>query len=158
MIEYVILMIAVAVCAYALLRPRVGVFANSTGTHGGHITRLADAAHTARHLLVAVGSDASHVAVVGSGIPLGVCTDTPSAAGDAVNVALLGCAQSTLQMVASASVTAGTELVAQASGKAGPTPVLPGTYYKVGIALTDAAQDALVEVDPRPATPVVVGE
>jgi hypothetical protein len=135
------------------------VFANSVpATHFGSVTRLTDVAVGTRFLLGKVGSDAAHVALCGAtDVPLGVIDDTASDAGEDVSVQLLGCADSTLRMVASAAVSAGSPVYAAASGKVRVLPSSAGTYYLVGIALTAATADGqVIEVDPVAAVRTVV--
>ncbi len=106
----------------------------------------ADAAHSARHLLVARGSDSVHVAVSGATtIPLGVCTDTPGAAEDDANVRLLGAGKGTVLMVASeAMATTDVPVYAAASGKI----ALEGVV-KVGTLRSTASADGdKCEVEP----------
>ena len=136
-------------CACALLPPRRGAFANSVGTHAGHITRATDVALATRHLLVRPGSDASHVTLGNaSSRPIGVATDEASAAEAEVNVALLGSANTTLRMVASETIAAGVPVFAAADGKVQDAPAAPGLYYMVGMSLTAATANTLIEVDP----------
>ena len=112
------------------------------GTHKHAVTRLADAAISARNLLVKIGSDAAHVALAGtSDIPLGVATDEPAAAEDATNVELLGAGDRTLLGVASAAIAAGDLVVPAANGKLRTLPTGAGTYYIVGRALGAASAD-----------------
>ena len=126
--------------------------------HAGNITQLAAAAIATRFLLAKIGSDSDHVDVGGaSDIPLGVITDESSAAEDPVNVALLGSANTTLKMVASAAISAGDFVVPAASGKIKTLPGAAGTYYIVGRAMIAAGADAdVIEVDPIPNTQRVV--
>lgn len=118
------------------------------GVHEGAITRKVDAALSVENLLVKRGSDDDHVAVCGaSDCPQGTVSDTPSEAEEYVGVNLLGCAKSTLKMVAVGAVTAG-PLFTAAGGKVQNLPSAPGTYYQVGNGLHAAAAAAEVEVDP----------
>lgn len=121
------------------------------GVHGdGQITKLADAAFTARYLLAKIGSDIGHVALAGTAdVPLGVITDEAAAAEDLVNVSLLGASLGTQRMVASAAITAGDLVVSAASGKIRTLPVATGTYHIIGRALNAAAADGdVVEIAP----------
>lgn len=120
------------------------------GTHKGSITRRADGAHTSRHLLVKVGSDADHIALAGTAdIPIGVCPDQPAAAEDPVEVRLLGGAEGSRIGTASAAISAGDYVVSAASGQFRTLPGTTGTYYIVGRALTAASgANDLFEFDP----------
>lgn len=116
----------------------------------GSMTKIADAAQSIQHLLVKIGSAATHIAVAGvADKPIGVCPDTP-ALGDSAAVLLLGCAKESLTMVASeAMATAGVRVFAAANGKISLLPAAAGTYYCVGQLLTTAAADGSeVQVDP----------
>jgi hypothetical protein len=120
------------------------------GTHDGNITKAADAAITERFLLGKVGSASDRVAVAGaSDTPIGVITDEAAAAGDLVNVALLGARPSTLRMVASGAIAQGALVEPAASGRIQTLGVGAGTHHVVGRAL-DAATNAgdVIEVDP----------
>ncbi len=120
----------------------------------GDASRLADAAHSYRHLLVKAGSDISHMAVAGaSDLPLGPCFDQPSAAERSGGVHLLGAVQGTVLMVASAAIAAGAELFTAAGGEVQAEPTVAGTYYKVGRAV-DASTAAHQELEVEPCAPV----
>jgi hypothetical protein len=125
------------------------------GTHTGSISRLADAA-ASEYILVKKGSDDNHVAVCGvADVPIGVLASVPEAAEDGVTVKLLGAAPSTVLMIASEAIAAGVEVYTAASGKV-QDATTSITYYKVGVSLTAAAANELIEVDPCPAIKVVV--
>ncbi len=113
------------------------------GNHtSGVITKRADAVHTARHLLVKVGSNADHIAICTDGdLPLGVCSDEPSAIEDPANVQLLGAVPGTLLAVASEAITVGSLLYTADDGKVQNTPAGAGTYYQVGRAITASSAD-----------------
>ena len=120
------------------------------GTHDGNITREADAAITERWLLGKIGSASDRVAVCGaSDTPIGVITDEAAAAGDLVNVALLGSLRSTVRMVASAAIVQGALVEPAANGRIATLGIGAGTHHVVGRAL-DAATAAgdIIEVDP----------
>lgn len=121
------------------------------GVHdGGQITKGADAAITERFLLGKVGSASDRVAVCGaSDTPIGVITDEAAAAGDLVNVALLGSTSRTVRMVASGAISQGALLEPAASGRVQTLGGGAGTHHVVGRAL-DAAGAAgdVIEVDP----------
>lgn len=112
------------------------------GVHpDGHVTRTADAAHTLKNLIVKEGTTAgSTVAICGlNARPIGVCEDTPEAADDPVNVALLGVAPGTLLAVAAGAITAGAAVYTAANGKVSATGA--STSYFLGFAVTAAAAD-----------------
>lgn len=117
----------------------------------GRTSRLADAAHSARHLLVKAGSDSAHMAVCdAASIPIGVCYDAPEAAEESGGVQALGAGPNTVLMVASeAMATAGVPVYAAASGKI----ALEGVV-KVGILRSTASGDG-IEVNVEPCAPVV---
>lgn len=144
-----LLVALLAGCACGLM-PRRKSFANSQpGTHGGIITRQADAATTTRHLIVKVGSDADHVALAGSrDLPLGVMVNSPSAAGDYVGVALFGSATGTMRMLAAEAVNAGDLLHVADGGKVANHSPSPGQGYIIGMALAAAGAGSPVEVAP----------
>jgi hypothetical protein len=75
---------------------------------------------------------------------IGVATDEVEQADDFVNVALLG-ACDTVKMVASGAVSAGEIVVVGDRGKVKNLPDTDGTYHQVGIALTPANADGIVE-------------
>lgn len=107
---------------------------SNTGTHGGVDTKLADAQHASRHLLVKVGSDADHIAVLAaaSDQPVGVCSDSPNAAEDPANVYLLGVAKGTVRMLAATALAAGIDVYGTSTGYISALPGIAGTYWKVG--------------------------
>ena len=120
------------------------------GTHAGNITKAVDAAITERFLLAKIGSASNRVAVAGAAdVPIGVITDEAAAAGDLVNVALLGARPSTVRMVASGAITQGALLEPAANGRVQTLGGGVGTHHVVGRAL-DAAGAAgdVIEVDP----------
>jgi hypothetical protein len=123
---------------------------NNTGTHGaGNITKFVDAAVTERFLLAKIGSAADRVAICGAADdPIGVMTDEAAAAGDPMNVRLLGSGKGTVTMVASAAIAQGALLEPAANGRVATLGVGAGTHRVVGRAM-DAAANAgdLIEVD-----------
>lgn len=127
------------------------------GTHARSLTRLSDAALSVENLLVKVGSDANHIAVMAAvtDVPIGAVPDTPSAAEQEVSVNLLGAASETVEMVADGEVVAGERVFAGADGKVTDLPAAAGTYFCVGTALTGATDDD-IEVDPCVPYPVTV--
>lgn len=128
------------------------------GTHEEGVTKLTDAALTARFLLVKPGSDADHIAVNGAADkPLGVCTDEAAAAEEYVNVANLNATDETRKMVASEAIDAGEDIYTAASGKVQDEPASAGTYYRIGRARTAAGTDGdIIEVEPHAPVKVVV--
>ncbi len=123
---------------------RVVCLANEV--HGsGNVTRTAEAALTTRHLLVKKGTADGEVLVCGAtDQPLGVCTDEPGI-DEPGNVALLGCADGTLPMVAGKAIAVGAEVSTLAGGKV--TDATTASTYKVGVALTPAAgNNEVIEV------------
>jgi hypothetical protein len=117
--------------------------------HKGTITRTADAAIATENLLVKVGSDADHFAVLAAvtDLPLGACIDTPDA-DDQVAIALLGCADETRELVAGEAIGAGVHVFAGATGKVTTEPEAAGTYFCVGTSVTAASADGdPIEVD-----------
>lgn len=133
------------------LRGDVLVLANSVAekTHINRLSKLADAAHSYRYLLVKTGSDADHIAVNGAGdLPLGVCSDTPEAAEDVAAVDLFAATGETRLMVASEAIAAGAYVFTAAAGKVQDEPAVAGTYYLVGRARTAAGADLdVIEVE-----------
>jgi len=124
----------------------------------GTMTKIADAALSTQHLLVKVGSDAAHVAVMAAvtDVPIGTVPDTP-ALGDSCAVRLLGSHDGTITMVASEACAAGVRVYANNAGKVNDLPAAAATYFCVGTALTAAAADGdEIEVDPCIPYPVVV--
>lgn len=120
------------------------------GIHAEHLTKLADAAFTARYLLVTAGTDADHVALAdASHAAYGVAYEAPSAndvaAGVPIRVDLLGKGKTKL-MVASAAIAAFATVVQDAAGQVKTLPTSGGgTAFVVGKALTAAtgANDVL---------------
>jgi len=112
----------------------------------------ADAAISTRWLLVKQGTDVDHVAInaASTTLPLGVCTDEPTAAEDVIGVQLLGVAGSTVRMVASEAIAVNTLVYTAANGKVQDTPAgSSGVAFKVGRSLTAAAADGdVIEVEP----------
>lgn len=143
-------------------RPRgsqMAAFANvGEGFWPGRKTYRADAAITTRYLLVKLGSDSAHVAVAGAAdIPIGIATDEPGAAEDAVNVDLLGSAHGTKLGVASGAIPAGAFIVPDANGKVRALPGTTGTYYIIGRALSATSADGdPIQYDPIPTVQRVV--
>ncbi|WP_309398537.1 capsid cement protein [Cerasicoccus maritimus] len=135
------------------------VFANvATGVHEGGLTRKLSYAISERYLLGAGTLSESEVTLCGSDqMPLGVITDSGSA-GDYVNVAPLGNASSTLLMVASEAITAGSPVYVADDGQVQNEPEFAGEYYHVGHALSSASTAGdLIEVIPQtPAKTIII--
>lgn len=121
------------------------------GTHeNSRITYFADAAVATRFLLAKRGSAADRVAIcTGADVPIGVMTDEAAAAGDPMNVQLLGGCPGTVKMIASAAIAQDALLEPAAGGKVVTLGAGAGTHHVVGRALTAAAADGdEVEVAP----------
>lgn len=165
---FTILTILAAVLAIAVLchwaqgfsrPPRIYRLANiAEGTHNGSITKLTDAAITARHLLVSFGTNVGHIAASDADdIPLGTVPDLAAAAELEVEVSLLGVGDNTKLMVASEEIVVGEELFTASGGKVQDLPVSAGTYYSVGYALNAAAaNNDLVEVQHHTPRKIIV--
>lgn len=121
------------------------------------VTRIADAAILLVGLLLTAGAAAGRVALCGaSDIPLGVAEDTPDADGE-FTVSLLGAATESKPMIASEAIAEGDQVYTAADGKVQGKPVVAGTYYMVGTALTAAAADGdEISVDPCVAIETVI--
>lgn len=119
-------------------------------TNKGKKTRLSDAAHALRDLLVKVGSDADHIAVADAGdLPIGICPDMPSGANQEVAVLLPGCAAETQEAPCSEAIGAGVPIFGADDGKVSLLPAAAGTYYRVGTSINaTAAADEILEYDP----------
>lgn len=122
---------------------------------GGLISKLSDAAITARYTLGKFGSDVDHFALCGANdLPLGVITDEPAAAEIETNLTLLGSSgDRTLLVVASEAITYGQLVYTAADGKVQNEPAVAGTYYLVGRALMSASGDG-IEFEIEPAFPI----
>src|SRR5690606_24297183 len=120
------------------------------GTHAGSLTKEADGEIGERHLLGKVGTAADRVDICGAAdSPIGVITDEAEAAGDLVNVKLLGSSRGTALMVASGAISQGDLLEPAADGRVQTLGVSAGTHHVVGRALDEAtAAGQVIEVDP----------
>ncbi|MDR2436178.1 MAG: hypothetical protein LBD33_02620 [Puniceicoccales bacterium] len=114
------------------------------GTHAGNITKAAAEVITRKYLLCKLNQTGKVSIAGGTDCPIGVATDEVERVDDLVNVALLG-ACDTVKMVASETVSAGEIVVVGTGGKVKELPDTAGTYYQVGIALTPANADGIVE-------------
>ncbi|MDR0351769.1 MAG: DUF2190 family protein [Puniceicoccales bacterium] len=128
------------------------------GTHEGNITKVAKTNITERYTLVKI--DTSNPAMVDictdSDLPIGVATDEASA-GDIVNVALLGSAD-TIKAIASETIVAGKLLRPTDDGKIAPIGTAAGSYNCIGIALNSTIANSMVEVLSCVPTQYTIGE
>jgi hypothetical protein len=122
------------------------ILANTaTGTHEDCITKCAKTAIGRNRLVVLDTADPESVNLSGAdSVPFGVTTDE-AAAGEIVNIDLLGCSN-TIHITTGAAVEAGELLIVGADGKVLPLPTGEGVYTCVGIALSTAAGGGVVEV------------
>lgn len=123
----------------------------------GRTTRYAQAAVTAKGLLLKQGTAANQVNLCGANdLPLALSLDA-AVINDTVPIALLGATPGTLPAIASEAITQGEEVFTAASGKLQDLPVSAGTYYSVGYAYTAASGDNEVfEIIPHTPRKVVV--
>jgi hypothetical protein len=139
-----LLLASIALLAWRARKPKVH-FANiAEGRRAtGNRSYLADAAIATRFFVVKQGSDADHIAAsaANTDIPLGVCTDEPTAAEESANVAIFGAAQGTIKVVAQAAITAGALVQSNGDGKIITLKATTGTWYILGRAITAAAAD-----------------
>ena len=122
---------------------------NAAGTHDGVMTRKAQAAIPAKHLLGKIGANGeAYVAVTGpNDIPLYVMPDEAEAEGDAIACEILGALGRTVRMVTSDAIDIGVLLVPATNGKVKPLPTTAGTYQVVGRTLSSTDGDGeLIEV------------
>lgn len=118
----------------------------------GRTTRYAEAAISAKGILVKQGTAANEVTPCGANdLPLALSLDG-ALSGTTVPIALLGATPGTLVAIASEAITQGEEVFAAAAGKLQDLPVSAGTYYSVGYAYTAASGDG-VEFEIIPHTP-----
>ena len=124
--------------------------ASSVGTHeNGILPCIAEVTFSSRYLLAQKGTaDTGVIINVAATRPWGVCLDEPTYDSNKTTktaVAMLGCSDGTMKMVANAAVTVGQLLYTAAAGKVSPT--YGATLYMVGRALTPAAADGdIIEV------------
>lgn len=123
-----------------------GAFCNiADGTHAGSITMKAKQNFGYSNLVAKLHSN-GEVKVAGpTDKPFGVCTDEADP-DDNIAVALPGCAESTFMCMAAAEIKAGNAVYTAAQGKV--TPVAAGGSYRIGVAISDATTNGVVEVDP----------
>lgn len=134
------------------------VVASEVATHCGCITKLTDAALPEFYLLVKTGSDAAHVALCGAGDePLGIASDSASAAEQEVNVDFLGATERTRKVVASEAIAIGDKVYTAANARVQNEPAVAGSYYLIGQARTAAgAAGDVIEVETIKPIKVVV--
>ncbi|HCJ11602.1 MAG: hypothetical protein A2Y14_01820 [Verrucomicrobia bacterium GWF2_51_19] len=119
---------------------------NNTGTHSGHITKLASVNIGQKHLLGVFGKYYTQVEVCKADqAPFGVMTDIASI-NEPINVAILGNTGTSLKMVAAVAIKAGSMVFTADNGRIQALPTVKGNYYEIGMALTDAEKDDDVEV------------
>jgi hypothetical protein len=135
-------------------RRRVRYNALGDGSHQV-LSLRADAAISTRHLLVKVGSDVNHAAVISAAAnePLGLCTDEATAAEDPIAVVLLGVAHKTVLMVAQGTIAANVDVYSYGDGTVTTVPTAVGTFWKVGKSRT--ASTAGLEIEVEPCLPVL---
>jgi hypothetical protein len=140
-----------------------GIFcANAYGATGywpnGRKTLLADAAHSARHLLCKAGTDSGHIAVISaaSDEPLGFCIDEPDAAEAEATLQLAGLGPDTVIGIAGEAVTAWEPAYSKGDGKLMDQPTSAGTFWRVGTFLEDGASGAEVAVWPSKPQKIIV--
>lgn len=129
---------------------------NAIGDGSRQVLSLrADAVMATRNLLVKVGSDASHAAVISAAAnePLGLCTDEAAAAEDPIAVAMLGVADKTVPMVAQGTIAANVDVYSYGDGTVTTVPTAAGTFWKVGKSRT--ASTAGLEIEVEPCLPVL---
>lgn len=131
---------------FSARREEVYNSASTAGTHANGIVPLAaEVTITTRYLLVQKGTAANGFIVnVAATRPWGVCLDEPTS-GNKAAIAMMGCAEGTLKMVANAAVAIGDMVYTAAAGKVSPT--YGATLFLCGRALTAAAVDGdVIEV------------
>jgi len=130
----------------AFKTPRRACFCNiAEGTHAGRITMRAAGDIAMRNLLVTLEN--GDIKLAGAfDRPVGVSLDA-ALAGDLASVQLAGCDESTAICVAASPINAGETLYTAANGKVSPAPAAGA--YKVGVALTSAAANGALEVNPQ---------
>jgi hypothetical protein len=119
------------------------------GTHCGRYTDiLAEDMHWDNRL-VKCATDGSGICINHSdNLPIGV-VNRASLAKEHVSVQLLGCCNNTILMTAHSGIRKGEFVYTAINGTIQGHPTIPGSYYRVGIALTSAdSAGSFVEVDP----------
>ncbi len=115
------------------------------GTHAGHISSIANEVFGQSYLLAKFQNGGVAPANLGD-TAIGVCTDCGEA-GDIIDIALAGSAADTFLCVSDAAITAGDKLYGVAGGRV--SPIVCSGAIKVGVAMNDAPNGGLVEVDPQ---------
>lgn len=115
------------------------------GTHAGRITRVAKSEIPSSNLLVKASEGGIEVAGA-IDTPIGVCTDCGEE-GDILDVALPGCAESSIICIANGAVMEGDLLYSADGGKVSAN--ISPNCHKVGIALSSTSSGGVVEVDPQ---------
>lgn len=133
---------------FAIVKSPRAMFCNiAEGTHAGSITKIAGENIDSPNLIVKIGANENEVVVAGAADkPLGIATDEAES-GEAVAVALSGCAESTFICTTSSDVSAGNTLYSAAGGKV--SAIAANGSYKIGVALCNATTGGVVEIDPR---------
>lgn len=120
--------------------------ATPVGTHtNGVLPFAAEVTMATRYLLVQKGTADNGIIVnIATTRPWGVCLDEPTS-GNKAAVAMLGCAEGTVKMVANAAITVGQMVYTAAAGKVSPT--YGATLFLCGRAVSAAAADGdIIEV------------
>lgn len=121
------------------------ICSNTAGTHKGNITRYSAAQIDSRYLLCRCDGSTKVAVCNKNEAPIGIITDLANAA-DPVNVALLGNTGWTSKLWTTTALNAGDTVCVVDGGKIGALPTAKGSYWKVGVALTEAKINTLVEV------------
>ncbi len=120
--------------------------AQATGAHKGTLTKYTDAPLSARRL-VSFGKNSDSVKSCGiTDIPFGCTLQESDAAGEPTTVILLGISNQTVRLQAAQNITSGNLLVCAEEGKIKPFTKTPGSYWVIGLSLTNAQSGELVEV------------
>lgn len=126
------------------------------GVHAqGNITYSAASVISSKYLFGKQTTSANQIDLAGSGNTssgaraIGVITDESEAAGDPVNVTVLGASGRTMKVQAGGTIAIGDLLTADSTSKAVAfSAQATGTYYIYGIALNAATSGGLVEFAP----------
>jgi hypothetical protein len=127
------------------------------GTHELSLPRRAAGAITLDWLLLKKTGTVGVVDICGAADePEGICDDQAAAAGDQVNLILLGVSNRTLLAQTSEAIANGDQLYTAANGKVQNEPTVAGTYWHVGKAVRAADANTPVEFEPCKPTKLVV--